>query len=112
MRKICFFATLFFSFSLMAQTEKEKIQSFLNSHFSELNLTKQDVNEWIVKSKTTSKSTKITTLHIQQKCNGIEIFNALSNVWIKDNEVMHIGNRFVKNAQQKTLEIRKSNFLR
>ena len=102
MRKICFFATLFFSFSLMAQTEKEKTQSFLNSHFSELNLTKQDVNEWIVKSKTTSKSTKITTLHIQQKCNGIEIFNALSNVWIKDNEVMHIGNRFVKNAQQKT----------
>lgn len=102
MKKICFFITFLFPLLSLAQLEKEKIQSYLNTHLSELNLTQQDVSDWIIKSKTTSKSTKITNYHIQQKCNGIVIFNALSNVSLKNNEVVHIGNRFIKNANQKT----------
>lgn len=102
MKKTYFFIALLFSLLSFAQNEKDKIQSYMNSHLSELNLTQQDVSDWVIKSKATSKSTKITNYHIQQKCNGIAIFNALSNVWIKNNEVIHIGNRFIKNAQQKT----------
>ncbi|MBN8640584.1 MAG: T9SS-dependent M36 family metallopeptidase [Flavobacteriales bacterium] len=102
MKRTYFFIALLFPLLSFAQNEKEKIQSYLNSHLSELNLTQQDISDWDIKSKATSKSTKITNYHIQQKCNGIAIFNALSNVWIKNNEVIHIGNRFIKNAQQKT----------
>lgn len=102
MKKTYFLIALLFSLLSFAQNEKEKIQSYLNSHLSELNLTQQDISDWDIKSNTTSNSTKITNYHIQQKCNGIAIFNALSNVWVKNNEVIHISNRFIKNAQQKT----------
>ncbi|HLP64290.1 T9SS-dependent M36 family metallopeptidase [Flavobacterium sp.] len=102
MKKTYFFIALLFPLLSIGQNEKEKIQSYLNSHLSELNLTQQDVSDWTIKSKTSSKSTKITNYHIQQRCNGIAVFNALSNVWMKENEVINIGNRFIKNAQQKT----------
>lgn len=86
---------------VFSQNERGKIQAYLNSHLSELNLAQADASDWIIESKTTSKSTKITNYYINQRYNGIEIFNALSNVWIKDNNVIHIGNRFVQNCAQK-----------
>lgn len=86
---------------MFSQNEREKIQGYLNTNLSGLNLTQKDASDWVIQSKATSKSTKITNYYINQRYNGIEIFNALSNVWIKDNNVIHMGNRFVSNCAQK-----------
>ncbi len=87
---------------IYSQNEKEQIQSYLNSNKTNLGLTSQDITDWVIESKATSKRTKIDNYYIKQRSNGIEIYQALSNIWIKNNEVIHIGNRFVKNANQKT----------
>jgi extracellular elastinolytic metalloproteinase len=84
-----------------SQNEREKIQRYLIDNLSQLDLTQSDVSDWIIESKGVSKTTKITNYYIKQRYQGIEIFNALSNVWIKDGLVINIGNRFVKNCALK-----------
>lgn len=102
MKRNYFFILLLTPLFLLAQNEQEKIQHYLNDNLSRLDLTPNDVSDWVIASKATSKTTKITNYYIQQRFQGIEIFNAISNVWIKNNQVTHIGNRFVKNCTSKT----------
>lgn len=84
-----------------SQTNHETIQTFLNTNYSEWNLTKQDVSDWIIESEAESKSTKIHNYYIVQRYQGIEIFNTVSNVWMKNNQVMNFSNRFIENVNQK-----------
>lgn len=95
---ICLFLFSAFAFS---QNDQEKIQSYLLTNLTPLDLTANDVSDWVIESKATSKTTKITNYYIKQRYQGIELFHALSNVWMKDNQVINIGNRFVKNCAQK-----------
>lgn len=84
-----------------SQDNKGKIQDYLNRNKTKLNLTSQDINDWIIESTANSESTKITNYYIKQRFQGIEIYNALTNVWVKDNEVINAGNRFYNNISQK-----------
>lgn len=102
MKRNSFLILLFAPLFLLAQNEQEKIQSYLNNNLSKLDLTQSDVSDWVVASKASSKTTKINNYYIQQRVQGIEIFNAISNAWIKNNQVVHIENRFVKNCASKT----------
>ena len=93
------FLLSFFGFS---QSTKEKIQSYLNSKQKELELTSLDVSDFILDGETSSESTKITNYFIKQRYQGIEIYNAISNVWIKDGEIINVvADRFVNNVNQK-----------
>ncbi|MBL7886475.1 MAG: T9SS-dependent M36 family metallopeptidase [Flavobacterium sp.] len=102
MKRNYFFILLLAPLFLLAQNNQEKIQLYLNNNLSRLDLTQNDVSDWVIASKATSKTTKISNYYIQQRFQGIEIFNAISNVWIKNNQVIHIGNRFIKNCSSKT----------
>lgn len=84
-----------------SQTGHETIQGFLNSNYSKWNLTQQDVSDWIIESEGNSKSTKIYNYYIVQRYQGIEIFHAVSNVWMKNNQVVNVTNRFIDNVNQK-----------
>lgn len=92
---------ILFSVLGFSQENKGKIQTYLNQNKAKYNLNDQDISDWIVESEASSESTKITNYYIKQRFQGIEIYNALSNVWVKDNEVINIGNRFYSNIDQK-----------
>lgn len=89
------------SFYGFSQTNLEKIQIYLNSNYSKWNLTNQDVLDWTVESEATSKSTKIHNYYIKQRYQEIEIFGAVSNIWIKNDEIINLNNRFIGNINQK-----------
>ena len=101
MKKALLFLAFLFPIFLFSQRENTLIQEYLNSNQAKLGLTPSDIQGWIVESKATSKSTSISNYYIRQRSNEIEIYGAVSNVWIKNNQVIQIGNRFVKNATQK-----------
>lgn len=48
-----------------------------------------------------SESTKIDTYWIKQRHQGIEIFNSVSNIWMKNDEVINSTGVFISNVAQK-----------
>jgi extracellular elastinolytic metalloproteinase len=101
MKKITSLLMILFTVVGFSQDNKGKIQDYLNRNKTSLNLTSQDISDWTIESTGSSESTKITNYYIKQRYQGIEIFNALTNVWVKDNEVINAGNRFYNNISQK-----------
>jgi extracellular elastinolytic metalloproteinase len=101
MKKITLLTTILVSFIGFAQTNKQNIQTYLDSNKAKLGLTSQDVSDWVIQSEGSSKATKITTCRVVQRYQGIELYDAQSNVWVKDNQVINIGNRFKSNVAQK-----------
>jgi len=85
-----------------SQDKKGKIQNYLDENKTKFNLTNRDISDWFVESTGSSESTKIDTYWIKQRYQGIEIYNALSNVWIKNDEVINLVNGFIPNISQKT----------
>ena len=84
-----------------SQDNKGKIQDYLDRNKTKLNLTSQDINDWIIESTGNSESTKIDTYWIKQRYQGIEIFNSLSNIWIKNDVVINSTGNFISNIAQK-----------
>lgn len=100
-KKITLFIILLFFIDGFSQSNIEKIQDYLNSNYTRWKITNQDVLDWRIESKATSKSTKIDNYYIKQQYQEIEIFGAVSNVWIKNDKVINVSNRFVGNLNQK-----------
>lgn len=101
MKKITLLTAFLVSIAGFAQTSKQKIQTYLDVNRERLELTTQDVSDWIVESEGSSESTGINTYFIKQRYQGIEIFRAVSNVWVKNNEIIDFKNRFVNSVAQK-----------
>jgi len=101
MKKSLLLFALLVSLLGFSQTSKQKIQSRLNTDMTKFGLSSKDVSDWIVESEVTSEGTKITNYYIVQRYQGIEIFNAQSNISMKDGKVIDVGNNFVKNIDKK-----------
>lgn len=101
MKKITLLSLFLIPFIGFSQSNNEKIQSYLEANHSKLDLTTNDINDWIVESEASSDVTGINNYYVKQRYNGTEIFGAVSNFWIKNGEVINIGNRFVSNTAQK-----------
>ena len=80
---------------------RQKIQSYLDSHLAKQALTSQDVSDWAVKGETSSTTTNITNYGIVQNYQGIEVFDTQSSVWVKNDEVINLESRFKSNIAQK-----------
>ncbi|MBF6608559.1 MAG: T9SS-dependent M36 family metallopeptidase, partial [Flavobacterium sp.] len=100
MKKITFLLAFLLPLIGFSQST-ERIQAYLNSNFGQMGLTNQDVTGWIIESEASSTSTGINNYYIKQRVGGIEVYGAVSNVWVKNSEVINVGNRFVANASQK-----------
>src|SRR5690606_36596771 len=79
----------------------ERIQAYLNSNFVKMGMTNQDVTGWTIEREASATSTGINNYYIKQRVGGIEVCGAVSKVWVKNSEVINVGNRFVANASQK-----------
>jgi hypothetical protein len=100
-RTTLLFALLLCLTGFSQTTTKQKIQSRLNKDLIKLGLSSKDISDWVVESEATSEGTKITNYYIVQRYQGIEIYNAQSNIAMKDGNVLDIGNNFVKNVDKK-----------
>lgn len=102
MKRILLLFAMLMCITGFSQSSKQKIQFRLNTEMKKFGLTTKDVADWVVESEVTSESTKITNYYIVQRHQGIEIFNAQSNVSMKNGNVINLGNNFKKNVAQKT----------
>ena len=101
MKKTTLLTALLFSFIAFSQTNKQKIQSYLETNKAKFGLTTQDISDWTIANEFNGQGTKITSCYIVQRHQGIEIFNAQSNVSVKDGNVIKVGNSFKTNVAQK-----------
>ena len=88
---------LLFTVLSFSQDINGKIQTYLNENKEKLQLSSKDINDWIVESTGNSESTGIDNYFIKQRYQGIEVFRAVTNVWVKNNEVIDAKSRFVAN---------------
>ena len=84
-----------------SQSVEQKIQAYLDANHSKLGLTSQDIHDWFVESEASSDVTKINNYYVKQRVNGTEVYGAVSNFWVKNGEVINVGDRFVTNSTQK-----------
>lgn len=73
------------------------IQTYLNQNKTAYNLTNADIADLSVSKEFFSKKTKITHVYVNQRYQGVTIFNNLSSVAIKDNAVFYYANNFMSN---------------
>ncbi len=100
--KRCIYLLLFFgSLVTYSQSNRQLIQSYLEENKKQLNLTNQDISDWIIESEVEGSGTKITSCHFTQRYSGLEIYNAQSNAWIKEGKVLKVENRFIERISDK-----------
>jgi len=74
----------------------------LNQNKEKWNLTELDLQNPAISSSYKSKINGVTHYYLIQRVNGIEVYNAISNVHInKDGKVFYAQSRFVSDAQSK-----------
>ncbi|GEP49716.1 peptidase M36 [Flavobacterium noncentrifugens] len=101
MKKITLLIVFLVSLTGFSQDKAQKIQAYFNSNYAKMGLLKQDVSDWAIAGENYSETTKITSVHVAQRYQGIEIFNAISNVWVKDGNVTNVVNNFKSNIAGK-----------
>ena len=99
---------LFCSASTLSQSKVkgskylEPIKKYLSQ--SKYKLSESDIQNFYVDSEYLSKKTQITHVFLGQKHQGIEVFNAISSIAIKDNQVFYVGSALVSNVADKNME--------
>ena len=84
---------------LKSSKYSDKIKQHLS--LKKYELSSSDIQNLYVDSEYYSKKTQITHVYVGQQLNGIKVFNAISSIAIKDNNVFYVGNSFVKNVNKK-----------
>ena len=77
------------------------IEEYLQETKSSYMLIDSDVDEFSINNEIDSESMGMKILYINQMHNGIKIHNAISTISIKDSEVFHYTNNFLKNITEK-----------
>jgi hypothetical protein len=101
MKKITVLTAFLFSIVSFSQTNRQGIQSYLEANRAKLALSANDISDWEIESEVFAQGTKITSCYIVQRYQGIAIFNAQSNVSVKDGKIIGLGNNFKSNISQK-----------
>lgn len=102
MKKITLLTILMLSVAGYSQTNRQLIQTYLESNKAKFDLTSQDLTDWSILSEVPGAGTKITSVYVAQRYHGIEIFNAQFNVAVRNGNVINaVGNGLVKNISQK-----------
>ncbi len=101
MKKTTYLVLLIFSLTGFAQTNKQIITSYLEENKTQLKLTSLDISDWVIESEVEGYGTKITSCYITQRHKGIEVYNAQSNVSIKDGKILGLENKFNSNVANK-----------
>ncbi len=101
MKKITLLIVFLVSLTGFSQEKQQKLQAYFDSNYSKSGLTKQDVSDWVISSENYSDVTKISNVHVTQRYQGIEIFNATSSAWVKEGQIINYTNNFKANIAGK-----------
>lgn len=77
------------------------INTYLTSNRAQLGLQAQDLADVKLDRQSNSKSMDLDNVYILQRYQGIEIYNAIASMAIKDGEVVYATNTFENNISQK-----------
>ena len=93
-RILLLFTIIFFGLSAFSQqNDLTIINKYLENNIENYSFKTNDINDIIINDIVDSES-KFTSFYIQQRINGIDIFNAISTATIKNNSVVNFANRF------------------
>jgi len=70
------------------------VKDYLKETKQNYNLSENDVSDLYLNSKSYAKASKVTNLYVNQRYQGIKIFNAVSSIAIKNNNVIYFANNF------------------
>lgn len=99
---MAFLATFSYAQSSLTNSEYgSEIQSYLDQKKESLNLVSSDIADLYVNKEFFSAKSKITHVYVNQRYQGINIFNAISSVAIKDNVVFYYANNFIGNINDR-----------
>lgn len=101
MRIITLLLFLLWNMQGFAQNPEQKIQDYLLQNREKLGLNSQDISDFVIESTANSESTGIFNYYVKQRYQGIELFQSLSNFWIKNEEVLSGGENLVGNLVSK-----------
>ena len=107
MKKLSLLLLLCFTFSIsivVAQTTPLDVATkYINDNLDYYGLTQNDVSDFVVTDNYKSQHNGATHIYIRQRTNGIEVYNAIMSITLnKENKVVYIGNRFLKDVNTKT----------
>jgi hypothetical protein len=78
-----------------------QIQNYLNNEKEKLNLSDNDILDLYVANEAFSQATEINHVYVIQRYQGIEIYNAISSVAIREGAVFYYANNFISNINLK-----------
>ena len=99
---LMFFGLLGFSQNTLVNSEYGNvIQTYLTQNQAKFSFTANDIEDLYVNKEYFSKSTKINHVYVNQRFQGIEIYNAVSSVAIRDNAIFYYANNLISNITEK-----------
>ena len=92
---LCFLGTLSFA---QKQTPLDIAMRYMEQNAAQWNLTSEDIADMVVSDTYTSKHNGVTHVFFKQRYAGVEVYNAINGVHVKDGEVVFATNRFYPNV--------------
>ncbi len=86
---------------LLAQDPEAVVRTYLLDNRAKLGLSADDVEQWRVTDRSTSRTSGTTFIYIQQTANGLPVHNAVANFAVRDGRVLHVGNRLITDLSNK-----------
>lgn len=83
--------------------QKSKYASLISDYLKTNKYAKMpdaDVEDLYINKEMTSEKTGVTNIYLNQRYNGVKIYNAISSVGIKDENIFHFANKFKKNIEE------------
>lgn len=95
------FGIAFIPFLSQAQnlSEQQILNDFLDANQGELLVETADLGEFIITDSYVSKHNGVRHIYLNQAYEGIPIHNAILNLNVHENKVVHYGNRLINNLQ-------------
>jgi extracellular elastinolytic metalloproteinase len=97
---LLFIITFFVLSAFSQQDDLAIINNYLENNIEKFSFKTNDINDIVINDRVDSES-KFTSIYVQQRINGIDIFNAISTATIKDNSVANFANRFLPLIENK-----------
>ena len=101
MKKLSFLLILFAINFSFAQEYSSAINSYLQNNLSQLELQAQDIADFSIVSQSFSKSLKANTVYVEQRHQGIKVFNSTSPFIIQNGSVTVAKVSFIQNVALK-----------
>lgn len=101
MKKLFYFIVFFAVNFSFAQDNSSAVKSYLQNNLSQFSLQLQDVSDVNVASESYSNSLKAYTVYVEQRHDGIKVFNSTSPFILKDGAVVSAKISFIQGLSSK-----------